>query len=732
MYKMFQLKTLASAVVIGGFIVAANAQLVTPAWTRTLNGTGSGSDIVRKIKTDDLGNVYVTGTSIGSGSGSDILTIKYSPAGAQLWQRRFNGTGNSADEPTDMAVDHNGNVYVTGNTTSSGTGINFVTLKYNAAGTLQWTRVYDGPSGADNAKAIAIQRNGDIVNIVVAGSTGAGGTARVLKYDSDGNTLFNYAYNGPDAFGSTSANAVAIQGTSIFIGGHTHNGTNGEDIMMIKLTTNGVAQTIQTFNGSFGGEHDGGFGNIIEDSGNHIAVDSTGNIYVAGYVMRNFVSINDPTPVNDYILVKWTNSGAPLWSRQSGELNIDEWVTALLIDSQDNPIIVGSNNIRKYNMSGTLLWNRDFGYTAGALGPDDGIYVTKGGTNMSTAYFRADGTMYWSTAYNGPSNVNDFGMTIATSPTGNVFVGGYSANPNPNGNDFVTIKYVQFPYVKVDTSHSYWGDLKIEVGVGNPNAPLWSKVIRNREGGSSSGDVSTLESISDAPPFYQHPSESVVWYCKVTDMASADTGTITLFRVQTQNGTYSSGNVPAAIPDLGSANVYVPTRTAQHAIVDIQHTFRGDLRITVGVGPQNAPFWSRIVTDRTGGNLDDMWCQVDVSQAAAYLPPLPSQSWWVKVEDLVPGDTGQLKAFTVRNNALTWNASCLPLLIWSGGTTYGFIPKLVGDTNCDNCVNDVDLLEVLLNFGAIGQNMPGDLDGNGIINDNDLLLVLLNFGIGCE
>ncbi|MCS7209604.1 MAG: hypothetical protein NZ874_08545 [Fimbriimonadales bacterium] len=51
-----------------------------------------------------------------------------------------------------------------------------------------------------------------------------------------------------------------------------------------------------------------------------------------------------------------------------------------------------------------------------------------------------------------------------------------------------------------------------------------------------------------------------------------------------------------------------------------------------------------------------------------------------------------------------------------------------GDVNGDRCVNDQDLLLILLNFGNPGQ---GDLNNDGTVNDQDLLIVLLNFGQGC-
>lgn len=56
--------------------------------------------------------------------------------------------------------------------------------------------------------------------------------------------------------------------------------------------------------------------------------------------------------------------------------------------------------------------------------------------------------------------------------------------------------------------------------------------------------------------------------------------------------------------------------------------------------------------------------------------------------------------------------------------------RRIGDTNLDGCVNDVDLLNVLFNFGESGPSFY-DLNYNGLVDDDDLLLVLFNFGNGC-
>jgi hypothetical protein len=53
-----------------------------------------------------------------------------------------------------------------------------------------------------------------------------------------------------------------------------------------------------------------------------------------------------------------------------------------------------------------------------------------------------------------------------------------------------------------------------------------------------------------------------------------------------------------------------------------------------------------------------------------------------------------------------------------------------GDVNCDGCVDDADLLTVLLEFGSTAIT-PADVNSDRVVDDADLLTVLLNFGTGC-
>jgi len=175
-----------NAYITGASVGATNVDYVTvkylsngdTAWTRCYNGPANGDDYAAGIAVDNAGNACVTGYSNGSGSGKDWLTIKYLPSGDTAWTRRANGWFNAADESYAVAVGPFGDVFVTGYTTSTGGNVNYGTIKYLSDGSLGWVEEYDGPvAGADRAKSIALDTAG---NVFVTGRSP--GSASALDY----------------------------------------------------------------------------------------------------------------------------------------------------------------------------------------------------------------------------------------------------------------------------------------------------------------------------------------------------------------------------------------------------------------------------------------------------------------------------------------------------------------------------------------------------------------------
>ncbi|HWH91742.1 MAG TPA: SBBP repeat-containing protein, partial [Candidatus Binatia bacterium] len=76
------------------------------------NGPGNYFDEARAIAIDSAGNVYVTGGSFGSGTGSDYATVKYDSSGQEQWVARYNVPGNDGASANSIAIDNAGNVYV--------------------------------------------------------------------------------------------------------------------------------------------------------------------------------------------------------------------------------------------------------------------------------------------------------------------------------------------------------------------------------------------------------------------------------------------------------------------------------------------------------------------------------------------------------------------------------------------------------------------------------------------
>jgi len=174
------------------------------AWARIYNGPGNGADLVYAIAVDSSNDVYITGRSLGSGTGYDYCTIRYYSNGDTAWVRRYNGLGSYYDYAFDIAVDDFGNVYVTGSSPRTGASSDYATIKYYTNGDTAWVRRYNATGNElDYARAIAVD---DFGNVYV---TGTGGT---IKYDSSGNELWKGSWGGIDIILDMSNNVYVTGG----------------------------------------------------------------------------------------------------------------------------------------------------------------------------------------------------------------------------------------------------------------------------------------------------------------------------------------------------------------------------------------------------------------------------------------------------------------------------------------------------------------------------------------
>ncbi len=113
-------------------------------WQTAIDGSGL-SDAATGMASDSTGGIAMIGKSIGVQSGSDILTVKLSAQGKEVWRAKFNGEANDVDKPVAVSTDKNGNIVVLGSSWGGkASGFDFVTLKYAPDGRQLWTKRFDG------------------------------------------------------------------------------------------------------------------------------------------------------------------------------------------------------------------------------------------------------------------------------------------------------------------------------------------------------------------------------------------------------------------------------------------------------------------------------------------------------------------------------------------------------------------------------------------------------------
>jgi outer membrane protein assembly factor BamB len=436
-------------------------------WVARYNGPGSGYDEAHALAVDGSGNVYVTGESWGVGTNRDYATVKYDGAtGDQLWEKRYNGPADNDDVALDVAVDGSGNVYVTGQSVGSGTGSDYATVKYDGAtGDQLWEKRYNGPaSGWDAAVAVAVDGLGNVYVTGYSAGSGTGYDYATVKYDgATGDQLWEKRYNNSPVNGTDGAAAVALDGSgNVYVTGYSTGSGTGLDYATVKYDgATGDQLWAKRYNNSPVNGWDRAYA---------LAVDGAGNVYVTGYSAGSGTA-------NDYATVKYDSDGEELWpaaARYNGPGNGDDQAMALAVDGSDNVYVTGYSagsgtsydyaTVKYDGATGSQLREKRYNNSpvndideAHALAVDGSgnVYVTGystrsgGDYDYATVKYDAGGVEKWVARYDGPTSNNDEARALAVDGLGNVYVTGYDggsgADGGGTGRDYATVKYYTPP-----------------------------------------------------------------------------------------------------------------------------------------------------------------------------------------------------------------------------------------------------------------------------------------------
>lgn len=361
-------------------------------WIRKYNGTGNDADNLRSMILDNSGNIILTGGSLGTGTGKDCVTIKYDPNGNMLWSQRYNG--GLDDEGKKLASDNNGNIYVCGYKNRAANNPDYLILKYSPDGIVQWVQSYNSSSNnQDNTSDIKVDQYG---NVFVTGSsyTTPDFDFLTIKYNSSGVYKWEKRFHGGS--GDDFAFSMAIDGDSnIYVTGKGKGIGTNFDVVTINYSSNGVEKWQKHENG----------GSNSNDGGNAVALDASGNIIVAGTMSYLFSN-------EDMALIKYDPDGTRLWiSTYSGQGNRNDRLDFVSIDNKGNIYATGTSD-------------------SGSIG------------DLYSFRFDANGNTQWMYIYNGPANGDEETGGITIDEYGQVYLVCTSQGIG-TGYDIVTIKNAQ-------------------------------------------------------------------------------------------------------------------------------------------------------------------------------------------------------------------------------------------------------------------------------------------------
>lgn len=122
---------------------------------------------INDLVIDSENNILIAGKFLSSTTGNDIFTRKINSSGLVEWTRTFNCSGNQEDEAFSIAIDQQGNSYITGSGVGEQPHFGVITLKYDSEGILQWSRFHEG-SETEAFKGLKIVV-GEDANVIVGG-----------------------------------------------------------------------------------------------------------------------------------------------------------------------------------------------------------------------------------------------------------------------------------------------------------------------------------------------------------------------------------------------------------------------------------------------------------------------------------------------------------------------------------------------------------------------------------
>ena len=432
--------------ILGSSSSKVSAATTLPAYnyTRTFN-VSNGNANGDWTTTDKYNNVYVYGrfngtvifnpsdisTSVTT-TNTNIFLTKYSSAGTYQWTKTFDTDSTGFVNGSGVKSDSSGNIIIYGSLsgTVSLSGINgFTKTTQNNNLVIPTTSLI----------------NNNLPHEIIPKITSSSGTSFLVKFDTNGNTLWSNIANSDTGYIGTANVTIDknnnIYGTGKFCGtvNFTNPATTSNNctFYVIKYNSDGAFQSIKYSDTNTNGTYNSW------NQGVGLTLDQNGNTYVSGFfigqVSFNYDGINPGTDTYsnthnapEGFITKYNSDGSYAWTKIN-ELQDNDSVdisTGLATDSNGNVYMIGA-------FLGIVAFNQTNTQSSLDNGVDWSNYLTK---------YDSNGNYQWTNkTYNQASSSTNNNFTpagIVIDPYNNIYISGYFTGniilDGPNGNDQFT------------------------------------------------------------------------------------------------------------------------------------------------------------------------------------------------------------------------------------------------------------------------------------------------------
>ncbi|OGR44118.1 MAG: hypothetical protein A2X35_13045 [Elusimicrobia bacterium GWA2_61_42] len=351
-----------------------------------------------KSARDAAGNLYTVSNSWIDGASLFVLR-KYRPDMSIAWTKFFAGRANEYVQAFAVTADYAGNVIVAGTRGSweTLTRNDIMAVKYDAAGSLLWSRNYDFANNYDDGYAVAADETGTLyLGGSVQNQVGNANFAYVLKTTADGVLLTTAAFNGNSGSWGNEITDLVFDATNtvVYVTGNINNSVTGGDAFVLKLDEDLLTLSTAVITGA---------GNNW-DQGGGIAADGLGNVYAAASVYNGMETGSDiwlrklDATVEPVMASEWTQSyNDPANSYDTaGNVAMDSMGSVYVTGAESRWDINQGENlfIRKFTADGGIIWSKSFNGGGSSYERGWDVHVDTAGYVYATGEFNGGFGVY--------------------------------------------------------------------------------------------------------------------------------------------------------------------------------------------------------------------------------------------------------------------------------------------------------------------------------------------------